>query len=738
MNRIQQLINDARRVFGKKTLASDIQKPIKYCRRGWFYITLIVAMLGSGAARATAPVNDIQRLSLSEQHGCAITLGGALRCYGNNGQGQLGNGASGPYAKFGEQIIADGVTAVATGQQHTCAIAGGALLCWGDNSDGQIGNGKAGGIVAKPTQIIDAGVTAVAAGLNTTCAVVHGALKCWGRNNDGQVGNGTMSLYAASPTQVIASGVTAVAVGWQHTCAVVNGGLKCWGFMLNREGSGFKTLLEPTTFIADGVTAVIASMHTCAVVKGALQCWGRNFNGQVGIGDPSVAASIPTEVIAGGVTDVVTNDKNTCAIVQAALYCWGSNNSWQLGAKTPLRYDEPHQLLPRGVSAVAVGMNTVCAVVDGILQCTNRAPDNEQPPQDWLGFGTNSTPFAVPEPELPRLVRYGLWRGTIGKQNVMVLLEPKDCDSSYYYLKYLWGITLFEKDKRGQVWEEYGDGLATWKFENATEDTLSGQWTDGEGKRSVPIRLKRVAVGTGEENKCGMLNKKFEAPRIAAQKPTVAEADFDKHRYRTVSVLAGAIKGVEVLDDDNPLPNLNQRMRNWLWANVSGYYECQTMQGSRLDMRNSVPDFFEEMTPVFWNEQGLVLRETYSAYCGGAHPSGGIASYLVWDLIEDKAIEPWDWIRGSKGKYGGHVAPEKLNRLIHAIAASKRDDDCAEVVRSNAYYLVYPGKTGMVFSPTLAHVVQACADDIEVPYAKLRPYLTSKGEAAIKLFLEGR
>lgn len=112
MNCIQHLINDAMRVFGKKTLASDIAKSIKYCRRGWFCITVIVAILGSGTARATAPVNDIQRLSLSEQHGCAITLGGALRCYGNNGQGQLGNGASGAYAKFAEQIIAGGVTAV--------------------------------------------------------------------------------------------------------------------------------------------------------------------------------------------------------------------------------------------------------------------------------------------------------------------------------------------------------------------------------------------------------------------------------------------------------------------------------------------------------------------------------------------------------------------------------------------------------------------------------------------------
>lgn len=699
---------------------------------------MIVAMLGSGAARATAPVNDIQQLSLSEYHGCAITLGGALRCYGNNNRGQIGNGASGDYVKLGEQVIAGGVTAVATGSQHTCAIVSGALLCWGDNSAGQIGNGKVGGIVAKPTQIIDAGVTAVAAGGNSTCAVVSGALKCWGRNNEGQVGNGTKSEYVASPTQVIASGVTAAATGGQHACAVVDGGLKCWGFMLNRQGPGFITLLEPTMFITDGVTAVVAGLHTCAVVRGALQCWGRNFNGQVGIGGPSVAPCVPTQVIASGVTNVVANEENTCAIVQTALYCWGANNFQQLGAKAPPRYDEPRQLFPRGVSAVAVGMRHVCAVVDGILQCTNREPDDEQPPQDWNAFGTSFTPFSIPDPKLPRLVRYGLWRGVIGKRNVVVLLEPKNCGSSYYYLRHLWGINLVEKDKRGQLWEEEngGDGPALWKFDGSTGDDLTGQWTDGDGKRTVPIRLKRVAVGKEEKPQCGLFNKEFDAPRITAQKPIVADANFDKHRYRIVSVLAGKIKGMEVPEAQNQLPNLNQAMRNWLRANISEYYECQTMLGSRVDMKNPVPDFFKEMAPIFWNKRALVLEETYSAYCGGAHPSGGIASYLVWNLIEDRAVEPWDWIRGSKGKYGGYVAPENLNRLIHAIYANKRDDDCTEAIRSNEYYLVYPGKAGMVFSPSLPHVVQACAEDIIVPYSKLRTYLTHKGAAAMKSLLD--
>ena len=40
--------------------------------------------------------------------------------------------------------VSDGgpqVTAISTGNGHTCAIKGGALYCWGRNEDGQLGIG---------------------------------------------------------------------------------------------------------------------------------------------------------------------------------------------------------------------------------------------------------------------------------------------------------------------------------------------------------------------------------------------------------------------------------------------------------------------------------------------------------------------------------------------------------------------------------------------------------------------
>ena len=733
-----------------------------------FKLVFLTWLLGAAlcAAAAQAPggvVADVARLSLSEGHGCAVTHGGALRCVGNNGQGQLGTGSRASFIKVARTVLDGGVTQVATGSAHTCAIASGALLCWGDNGEGQVGTGKVGGTVSKPVRVIEAGVTAVAAGGANTCAVVSGALRCWGSNREGQVGTGVASLPVASPTQVLASGVTAVATGGQHTCAVVGGALQCWGFMFDTKGSGFQTLLTPTTFIADGVTQVVAALHTCAVAKGALLCWGRNFNGQVGVpGGPAVAPSRPTTVVPSGVTDVVTDERNTCAIVRTGLHCWGSNSAWQMGHSPQSgQHHTPHPMVASGVTAVAVGMNQICAVVDGNLQCTNRVPDDAQPKQDWIALGTQRTLFAPPEPVLPRLSGYGLWRGTVGKQPVMVLLEPQNCDSSYYYLKHLWGITLTEQDKRGQVWVEGTASEAKWTFERATADTLVGQWTDAQGQRSLPIHLQRVASPKGvkparaagasgpaadagladssdtdsatDSATCGTLNAAFNAPRVAAQKMAQTDGMFETHRYSRVSLLNGAVEGF-ALPDPATQPRLSQALQRWLWAAVPDYYECQTALGNRLDAKRPEPDFTRQMAPVFWNDKLLVLRETYSVYCGGAHPSGGIASYLVWDLAQDKAIEPWRWIRGGQGKYGA-VTPDALNRLITRLSDRQSDAECLEAIRSTASYLAYPARKGMVFSPMLPHVVQACADDIEVPYTQLRPHLTPAGLAALEALL---
>ena len=70
---------------------------------------------------------------------------GAVNCWGYNGNGRLGNGnttdSSVPVAVA---AFTDGATAVSitAGARHTCAVLNtGAVNCWGENGDGQLGNG---------------------------------------------------------------------------------------------------------------------------------------------------------------------------------------------------------------------------------------------------------------------------------------------------------------------------------------------------------------------------------------------------------------------------------------------------------------------------------------------------------------------------------------------------------------------------------------------------------------------
>lgn len=73
---------------------------------------------------------------------------------------------------------------VAAGRVHTCAVYLGAVKCWGYNGFGQLGDGTfndrfiPGDVIGLPGQPVD-----VTAGATHSCALTAaGAVFCWGRN----------------------------------------------------------------------------------------------------------------------------------------------------------------------------------------------------------------------------------------------------------------------------------------------------------------------------------------------------------------------------------------------------------------------------------------------------------------------------------------------------------------------------------------------------------------------------
>jgi len=128
-------------------------------------------------------------------HTCAARTDGSVSCWGQNSSGQVGDGtfvdprpAPTAVVAFGAATLAKAVTA---GDWFTCArLADKTVRCWGQNGYGQLGAGAVGPDRSSPVAV--AGLAAVAdvfSSDDTSCAIVAGgALSCWGNNFEGQIG----------------------------------------------------------------------------------------------------------------------------------------------------------------------------------------------------------------------------------------------------------------------------------------------------------------------------------------------------------------------------------------------------------------------------------------------------------------------------------------------------------------------------------------------------------------------
>ena len=124
-------------------------------------------------------------------HNCLVTDNNLIYCWGKGASGRLGNGYS---VDQGNPQLIDAPSSasfvkVSAGYSHTCAmLVNNEVMCWGDNANGQLGDGTTNDslipvIVSVIPQSIN--VVDVVAGLTGTCVIDDmGGVWCWGDNTN--------------------------------------------------------------------------------------------------------------------------------------------------------------------------------------------------------------------------------------------------------------------------------------------------------------------------------------------------------------------------------------------------------------------------------------------------------------------------------------------------------------------------------------------------------------------------
>lgn len=298
-----------------------------------------------------AALPPARAIAVGARHACVIDLAGAVRCVGENGAAELGQGTRGDRYAHDETALVDlpvtigGADQLVRGADFACARVASAAWCWGGNLDGDVGVGAPEHLpIASPTRLPLEDVTSLAARGTHACAVAGGDVWCWGSNEHGESALDASSQLARPARIGLGAPADEVAVTSSASCARLGDDVWCWGDDTRGQTSdpAFAERTAPTKIPLDepARALVAGDAHLCALLaSGTVACWGENHDLQVGA-PPCDAACLarirahdaehahvieqPRRVEGvTGVTRLASAARTTCAIGASEVHCWG-------------------------------------------------------------------------------------------------------------------------------------------------------------------------------------------------------------------------------------------------------------------------------------------------------------------------------------------------------------------------------------------------------------------------------
>lgn len=315
----------------------------------------------------------------------AQASGGTAMGWGNNSEGQVGDGGTGggpaPRAVTGLTEA----TAISGGYTFSLGLrVDGTVMAWGGNGAGQLGNGS---MASSPSPIPVPGlanVVAVSAGTDQALALLaDGTVMAWGSNVEGQLGDGATSGPETCPSVLACAkrpqrvpGITnaiAVATGYADDAALLaDGTVLVWGSDRNGQlgdGVGVETGCScvPTPTPVPGVRGAVALAagfsHLAALLgDGTVATWGRDYEGQLGNG-AAVRTTPPNCYCLGpltvpgvsGARSIAGGGNFSAVLLQdGSTRAWGANEYGQLGGGSSS--GPPCSCIPSAVAGPGPGL----------------------------------------------------------------------------------------------------------------------------------------------------------------------------------------------------------------------------------------------------------------------------------------------------------------------------------------------------------------------------------------------
>jgi alpha-tubulin suppressor-like RCC1 family protein len=310
-------------------------------------------------------------LAAGNAHTLALKNDGTVWTWGNNSNGQLGNGTNGPGTDSNIPVQVpglSGMTAVAAGNNFSVALKNdGTVWTWGYNGFGQLGNGTNGAGTDSniPVQVSEtsglSNVIGIAAGYDHTIALMNsggGIVWTWGHNFNGQLGNGTQT-DSNVPVQVVGglNNIMAIAAGNAFTVALQNvrfdSQVYAWGSNNSGQlGDGnIKDTWGPvyvSGLSSTGAIGIAAGYDHAVAMKtdGTVWAWGGNSNGQLGNGTTNGSVTPVQVTEMSGAEAVAAGEKDTVTLrIDGTVWAWGYNFYGQLGNNSTADSPIPVQAL---------------------------------------------------------------------------------------------------------------------------------------------------------------------------------------------------------------------------------------------------------------------------------------------------------------------------------------------------------------------------------------------------------